>query len=819
MWLTRRLIGRLFYCLIAVVVAAGLARGQAPATTVIRDVVYRADGTPASGHVVISWPAFTTSEQRAVVAGSATVELGPGGAFEMSLAPNVNATPAGSYYRVVFQLDATSPSSETWSVPAVAQTTISAVRATVMPASAAVQVASRAYVDSALAAKAASGANTDITSLAVPLLLGTAPSPSLQLEGGKAVFSDAGQDHVALAVRAPAATHTADFFQVQDASSGDWPFFAVAPDKNAWFNTSGKGIVNGQGDVLVKSNAGNGNVQLTPNGTGAVIANGPLRAKGEPHYSVKAYGALGDGATDDTAAIQAALDAAVSAGGGTVFFPAGTYVVAGTIAKTTLDNIMLSGEGAILKGTSASGPILQLGDPTGATYSTHVRILGLTITNGAWSGGVAHAGDSTQDGIMLRTMKYGEVDVHAYELGGRAVVLAGAGSGQWEWGKVRVNSYDVGTPLYTFQANNVDAIVNSRRAHKNTAYLWTSAGIDLNVLSDETLQPSSPGTNDGVGVMVYATSWSYIHGTVVACKLEAIKVYGNSNWNRFVGTFGDSSTIANAYTANIVLDADATYTPGNNSFNVWAGYTGLQGTTNKPTYGIQSVASTNTVAIGLDATGVGTGAASAGVGIMGGYVGPTKQYYLNPSTGVYEIHGTAAYGFDVDTGNAGGTPTFKVQYHNGAGFMLYVNDAYAVIGPTTAASGTGRLRFTNNQLIGWRNAANSADLTAGYNASDVFAISASASIGGGAAIVKHLSATATLDFPNTTASNCSDLTVTVTGAATGDTVALGVPAGSVIAGGFFNAWVSAANTVTVRFCTLNNGNPASGTFRADVWKH
>lgn len=43
-------------------------------------------------------------------------------------------------------------------------------------------------------------------------------------------------------------------------------------------------------------------------------------------YNVLDYQATGDGATDDTEAIQAALDACHAAGGGTVFFPAGTYV-------------------------------------------------------------------------------------------------------------------------------------------------------------------------------------------------------------------------------------------------------------------------------------------------------------------------------------------------------------------------------------------------------------------------------------------------------------------------------------------------------------
>jgi len=88
-------------------------------------------------------------------------------------------------------------------------------------------------------------------------------------------------------------------------------------------------------------------------------------------------------------------------------------------------------------------------------------------------------------------------------------------------------------------------------------------------------------------------------------------------------------------------------------------------------------------------------------------------------------------------------------------------------------------------------------------------------------IDKVLKGSATLDFPSTAAGTSSDLTITVTGAADGDVVSLGVPNGSTLANGVFSAWVSAADTVKVRFTNTNLVtalDPASGTFKVNVSK-
>ena len=125
MFEARRPAGWLFLLLLALVASA-----QTLTTTTISDTVYRADGTPAGGTLLISWPEFTTAAQGAVAAGNTSVTLGAGGALSVGLVPNANATPANTVYTVVYQLDDGTVKTEYWVVPTTSPTTISAVRTT-----------------------------------------------------------------------------------------------------------------------------------------------------------------------------------------------------------------------------------------------------------------------------------------------------------------------------------------------------------------------------------------------------------------------------------------------------------------------------------------------------------------------------------------------------------------------------------------------------------------------------------------------------------------------------------------------------------------
>lgn len=90
----------------------------------------------------------------------------------------------------------------------------------------------------------------------------------------------------------------------------------------------------------------------------------------------------------------------------------------------------------------------------------------------------------------------------------------------------------------------------------------------------------------------------------------------------------------------------------------------------------------------------------------------------------------------------------------------------------------------------------------------------------GPAPTRMLRQSARLDFPSIGANSCESLSVTVAGAADGNEVALGVPnALGSLAGVSWSAWVSAANTVTVRGCNATGRatiDPAPATVKVTV---
>jgi hypothetical protein len=119
----------------------------------------------------------------------------------------------------------------------------------------------------------------------------------------------------------------------------------------------------------------------TQGGTGSVSRT--IQNKLQESVSVKDFGATGDGATDDTTAIQNAINYVFSLNGGVVYFPKGIYVCNNLQIKSGITLTSLAGQygylpsslsGATLKSTATGWTIIT---PTGG--ATSAAIVGLNF--------------------------------------------------------------------------------------------------------------------------------------------------------------------------------------------------------------------------------------------------------------------------------------------------------------------------------------------------------------------------------------------------------------------------------------------------------
>lgn len=96
-------------------------------------------------------------------------------------------------------------------------------------------------------------------------------------------------------------------------------------------------------------------------------------------FNVCSYGAKVDARADDTASIQAAIDAMERMGGGTLVLPAGTYRISKTIQIENASKFIVSATGAILKPFSSMSPNDDSGDLLRITSCSSFTINGLKI--------------------------------------------------------------------------------------------------------------------------------------------------------------------------------------------------------------------------------------------------------------------------------------------------------------------------------------------------------------------------------------------------------------------------------------------------------
>lgn len=231
-------------------------------------------------------------------------------------------------------------------------------------------------------------------------------------------------------------------------------------------------------------------------------------------FDVIDYGAKGDGTTSDHLAIQAAIDAAESDGGGMVYFPRGTYLIGAKLQVQ--DAIMLVGEGR--------------GDKTTNANATNSRVV--TIR---WDSGVT--GDIMLEFISNTTLE------NIYDCGTQNIHYDGANTATY--GVVASSVYQSTFDLATFGMVTAGLKLddgNNALCAFNRVWLHFTYGAVAGVEAADGLVLTGEVNNKGCTQnQIYSVNGLHKNGDIV-------NIVGNADNNIFYRAFGSRASGGSGYT-------------------------------------------------------------------------------------------------------------------------------------------------------------------------------------------------------------------------------------------------------------------------------
>lgn len=237
-------------------------------------------------------------------------------------------------------------------------------------------------------------------------------------------------------------------------------------------------------------------------------------------FNVRAFGAKGDGTTNDTSAVALANAATVASPGGILYFPSGTYPVdPGTVTIAT-NSITIRGDGvgrSVLKNRSA-GSAITLNNASAITHSILITNLSISgFGSGSTDIGISVTSASnepfglTVDSVTISnvagrgiyvsnnlfTSRFVDVDVSVLAAGTNGIDISGGADIVLE--NCYVHSVGTGGAAYRIHAGNV-AMIGCN-------------GIDSGTTADWLVLGDSTGTGD--------PSDRYARAILIACNVEA----------------------------------------------------------------------------------------------------------------------------------------------------------------------------------------------------------------------------------------------------------------------------------------------------------
>ena len=232
--------------------------------------------------------------------------------------------------------------------------------------------------------------------------------------------------------------------------------------------------------------------------------------------NVKDFGAVGDKVTDDSAAINTAIDTVSAAGGGTIYFPVGRYVVGSTVILKS--NVILEGDGigrTVIHGRAGTSHNLLetegFASLTGTNSPSGPLCFGLrnlTINGNRWN--------RTGSGLCLNIYGYD------YELT-NVEIYDSRGIGFYsEW------AIHAGVPVTPYGKDTMEAHITGLRVFRSA-----SDGMIFNGPHDTIMRDVLTFINAGRGAVFGEADGLYTAGGVMVDQLHS---YGNTGWGVVTST-------------------------------------------------------------------------------------------------------------------------------------------------------------------------------------------------------------------------------------------------------------------------------------------
>ncbi len=225
------------------------------------------------------------------------------------------------------------------------------------------------------------------------------------------------------------------------------------------------------------------------------------------------YGAVGDGVTDDTLSLQAAIDAVSDTLGGMVLLPAVGTFLTGNLVINDKNYFTFRSLGATLQFTgTGSQPHGYIGIQLSGTIS-HLQIVNLRIRGNA-SITDCHAGVWVTNGTVLNDILYAENDIKDVVVG---LALSNATSSSVTSARVRGNYLEnivgettgkgYGIQCGTGANANANSVVEGNtivRAQRHSIYMSNGGGIVINANIIKQHRGGSAPTASGFSAIVVA---------------------------------------------------------------------------------------------------------------------------------------------------------------------------------------------------------------------------------------------------------------------------------------------------------------------------